>query len=378
MTAPAPIRPVQLASEPEMQSGDSILSSLAAPVLALEPDGRLSYGNAAAEQFFNVSIGRMIGRSLDEFLPADSSIRALIDHAVAAGGSLAEYDLVIDTPWTGRRLVNLHVAPIAERPGAAVVSLEQAAGVRRLDERLQHRHAARSISGLAAMLAHEVKNPLSGIRGAAQLVEQGLDEEDKALTRLIREEVDRIVALVDRVEAVSGARLPRQNAVNIHDVTEHVRHIAESGFASHLRFVDAYDPSLPPVRGDRDLLIQAVLNLVKNAAEASGEAGGTIRLETAYEHGVRVSGPTGERVHLPLTLRVIDNGIGVPEAVRASLFDPFVTSKSDGSGLGLALVAKVIGDHGGAVDFDSRPGETVFTIRLPVHGAPESAPEEWR
>ncbi len=378
MSAPTPIRPLPSASEPEMQNGDLVLSALASPVLALESDGRLSYGNAAAEQFFNVSIGRMMGRSLDEFLPADSPIRSLIDHAVVSGGSLAEYDLVIDTPWTGRRLVNLHVAPIAERPGAAVVSLEQAAGVRRLDERLQHRHAARSISGLAAMLAHEVKNPLSGIRGAAQLVEQGLGEEDKALTRLIREEVDRIVALVDRVEAVSGARLPRLNAVNIHDVTEHVRQIAQSGFASRLRFVDAYDPSLPLARGDRDLLVQAVLNLVKNAAEAIGEAGGMIRLETAYEHGVRVSGPTGERIHLPLTLRVIDDGPGIPKSVRASLFDPFVTSKSEGSGLGLALVAKVIGDHGGAIDFDSRPGETVFTIRLPVHGVPVGAPEEWR
>lgn len=373
MTAPTAIRPAQARSDPPSLGADSILSALGAPVLALEADGTLSYGNAAAEQFFNVSTARMIGRPLDEFLPADSPIRALIDHAAASGGSLAEYDLAIDTPWTGRRLVNLHVSPMAERPGAAVVSLEPAAGVRRLDERLQHRHAARSISGLAAMLAHEVKNPLSGIRGAAQLVERELGEEDKALTRLIRDEVDRIVALVDRVEAASGARLPRQNAVNIHDVTEHVRHIAESGFASHLRFVDAYDPSLPHARGDRDLLIQAVLNLVKNAAEAigGGGPGGTIRLETAYEHGVRVSGPAGERVHLPLTLRVIDDGPGIPEGVRASLFDPFVTSKSDGSGLGLALVAKVIGDHGGAVDFDSRAGETVFTIRLPVHDAPE-------
>lgn len=360
---------MKLVAERRSRGEDAILAALAAPVLALEADGTVSYANTAAEQFFNLSAKRLVGRPLDEFLPADSPIRALIEHAALSGGSLAEYDLVIDTPRIGRRLVNLHVAPMTDGEGAAVVSLEPAAGARRLDERLMHRHAARSISGLAAMLAHEVKNPLSGIRGAAQLVEQGLGEEDRALTRLIQEEVDRIVALVGRVEAVSGARLPRQDPVNIHAVAEHVRRIAETGFARHMRIDDSYDPSLPPARGDRDLLIQAVLNLVKNAAEATGGAAGTIRLETGYEHGVRVTGPTGERVHLPLSLRVIDDGPGIPEALKANLFDPFVTGKEDGTGLGLALVAKVVGDHGGAIEFDSRPGETVFTMRLPVHEA---------
>ncbi|MBT5415655.1 MAG: PAS domain-containing protein [Rhodospirillaceae bacterium] len=368
MTARAKPQPAPESYGPE-PTEDAILSALPSPVLALEGDGTVSYGNTAAEQFFNISAKRMIGRPLSEFLPADSAIRALIDRAAVSGRSLAEYDLLVDTPRTGQRLINLHVAPMADRVGGAVISFEPAAGARRLDERLLHRHAARSISGLAAMLAHEVKNPLSGIRGAAQLVERGLNEEDRALTGLIRDEVDRIVALVDRVEAVSGERLPRQDPVNIHAVLEHVRRIAETGFAGHLRFADSYDPSLPPARGDRDLLIQVVLNLVKNAAEAIGDGAGTVRLETAYEHGVRVSGPAGGSVHLPLALRVIDDGPGIPEGLRASLFDPFVTSKADGSGLGLALVAKVIGDHGGAVEVDSRPGETTFTIRLPIHGA---------
>jgi len=239
--------------------------------------------------------------------------------------------------------------------------------VEKMDRQLIHRNAARSITAMAAMLAHEVKNPLSGIRGAAQLLEQDIDAAGRELTQLICDETDRIVALVDRMEAFSDPRPIEPEAVNIHEVLERVRKVAQSGFARHIRLVEEYDPSLPPVPGNRDLLVQVFLNLVKNAAEAVPGSHGEIILTTAYRHGLRLAVPGREiRQDLPLMVSVADNGMGIPEDLRPHLFDPFVTTKRNGTGLGLALVAKVIGDHGGAIEFDSQPRRTVFRVFLPV------------
>jgi two-component system, NtrC family, nitrogen regulation sensor histidine kinase GlnL len=252
------------------------------------------------------------------------------------------------------------------------VLLQQRSIADKIDRQLTHRNAARSVTAMAAMLAHEVKNPLSGIRGAAQLLEENATPPDRELTRLICDEADRICALVDRMEVFSDRRPLERGPVNIHEVLGRVRLVAQNGFARHVRFVEDYDPSLPPVHGNRDLLIQTFLNLVKNAAEAAPHRGGEIQLATAYQHGVRLAvAGSDERVHLPLVVSIIDNGDGVPEDLRAHLFDPFVTTKHHGTGLGLALVAKVVGDHGGVIEFDSQPRRTVFRICLPM--APRDA-----
>jgi two-component system nitrogen regulation sensor histidine kinase GlnL len=258
---------------------------------------------------------------------------------------------------------------VPEEPGSVLLVLHDASAARALDRQLTFRSAARSVTGMAAILAHEVKNPLSGIRGAAQLLETSVEPADRELTVLIRDEADRIRAILDRMDMFSEKPIQR-GPVNIHRVLEHVRRLAQSGFAAHLRFAEAYDPSLPPAHGNRDQLVQVLLNLVKNAAEAItyGEgAHGEIVLATAFQHGVWLALPGSDhRTNLPLVVTVRDNGPGIPEDIRPNLFDPFVTSKPTGSGLGLALVAKIVSDHGGLIEVESRPGRTEFRLSLPV------------
>ena len=367
VAVPTPAR--RLDREPEI-GAEAVLNALADATIVVDPLGRVAYANAAAEQFFNAGAHRLHGRALDGLIPADSPLFALIGEVREGGGSRTEYDLTIETPRIGSHLVTALAAYLPEAPGHQVVTFRAQSVPRAIDRQLSHRNAARSITGLAAMLAHEVKNPLSGIRGAAQLLESGVSEEDRALTSLICEEADRICALVERVEAFSDGPQPERGAVNIHEVLDRVRRVAEAGAARGVAIVERYDPSLPPVFGDRDQLIQVFLNLVKNAAEAVSRDGGEIVLSTAYRHGVRVApAGVGGRVHLPIAISVADNGAGVPEGLRPHLFDPFVTGKPAGKGLGLALVAKLVDDHGGVIELETGAGGTELRVLLPAHEA---------
>jgi len=259
------------------------------------------------------------------------------------------------------------------------VMLQERTIADKMDRQLTHRGAARSVIALAAMLAHEIKNPLSGIRGAAQLLEQSVGDDDRSLTRLICEEADRIVKLVDRMEVFTDERPIERSPVNIHAVLEHVKRLSQSGCARHVKFIEDYDPSLPAVLANRDQLIQVFLNLVNNAAEAIGEnaSDGEIQLSTAFRPGVRLSLLGSKtRVSLPLEFCVKDNGAGVPEDLLAHLFDPFVTTKPSGSGLGLALAAKIIGDHGGIVECESQPRRTVFRVLMPMYATEIGVPSD--
>jgi len=369
--------PVKRARHPSADDpfdGESVLNALVTAVIVVDLGQVIVHVNNAAEQLLRNSAANLRGQRLDELLPSDSPLFALIEQARTGGYPVAEYDVTLATPRIGQQFVNVHATPLPERPDAVVLSIQERSIAAKIDRQLTHRGAARSVSAMAAMLAHEVKNPLSGIRGAAQLLEQNAAPEDRALTRLIRDEADRVCGLVDRMEAFSNGGPLERSAVNIHEVLNHVITLAESGFGRRLRFVENYDPSLPSVLGNRDQLVQVFLNLIKNAAEATPETGGEVVIATAYCHGVRfaVSG-SGSRVLLPLMVSIQDNGEGIPEDLRAHLFDPFVTSKPKGTGLGLALVAKIIGDHGGVVESESQPRRTVFRVMLPMfkgHRAP--------
>lgn len=362
------------ASDPGIDPG-AVLGALPEPVFVVDAANTFRFLNSAAEQFFAGGQAALTGRHLTELVAPDSPLVALITQARAAESSISEYGVTVEAPRIGSHFVTIEVAPMVEAPGCVVVSLQERSIARKIDQQLTHRGAARSVTGMAAMLAHEVKNPLSGIRGAAQLLERDLGPDNLDLTRLICDETDRIVALVDRMEMFADQRPIERGPANIHRVLEHVRRLASSGIARNCRFAESYDPSLPAVHGNRDLLVQIFLNLVKNAAEAVSAGDGLITLTTRYQQGVRLAVSGSEaRVHLPLLVAVEDNGPGIPEDLRPHLFDPFVTTKSGGKGLGLALVAKLVGDHGGVVEFDSEPGRTVFRVMLPM--APDSDAED--
>jgi two-component system nitrogen regulation sensor histidine kinase GlnL len=256
------------------------------------------------------------------------------------------------------------VTPLADPQGAVIITLQERGLAQRIDRQLLHRDAVRSMHGMASVLAHEIKNPLAGIRGAAQLLEDSVPEGDRNLTHLICAEADRIRTLIDRMESFGDTRSLARKPVNIHEALYRVRSIASTGFAKDAMFVETFDPSLPEVAGDFDQLVQVFLNLVRNASDALPQNGGEIVLTTAYRTGVRF-GAGGEGVNLPLEVTVRDNGSGIPTDLMPSIFDPFVTTKAYGRGLGLALVAKIIGDHGGVIECDSQPGRTVFRVLLP-------------
>lgn len=337
------------------------------PGLIIGPDGELVAANEAAEALFGHGLSLITRGRFRDAMPPSSALVRLIDRAANEGALVRERAL--DINLYGQPPFEADAAAVPLGDGSILIALHlRGSGGLNL-ERAGDGAGLRSVMGLGRMLAHEIKNPLAGIRGAAQLLKTGAQAQDVPLAQLIVDETDRVRRLVDRMEAFSDEAPPSRDAVNIHQVLDRVRTLAVNGFADGLALKEAYDPSLPPTYGDEDQLIQIFLNLVKNAAEAAharGDGRGEVVISTAFRHGVRVRSSGQSARGAPLEVRISDNGPGVPQHLQNRLFEPFVTTKSFGAGLGLALVHKLVAAHGGLIDFESEPGRTVFRVLLPI------------
>lgn len=342
--------------------------ALPSPAIVLGEEREIAMVNAAVEQFLSMSTRTLTGREFSEFAPEGSRLAELLGQAQEYASSLAERGVELLMRDGTTMLVDIQITPLndVERSRSLLLIIHPRSIAEKMDRNLAHRGAARSVSGMAAALAHEIKNPLAAISGAAQLLQDSASDQEIELTQLIDDEVDRIRRLLDSMEHFTDSRPPMRAPVNIHDALDVTRRAAEAGFGRGVRFVQEFDPSLPATVGDRDQLARAFLNLVKNAAEAV-EGKGEIIFRTAYRPGVRLVGAQGRnRQSLPLEVSIIDNGPGISEELAPYIFEPFVTSKASGVGLGLALVSKIIADHGGVIECDSGAGRTSFRILLPV------------
>ncbi len=355
-----------------------VFDALPNPILVLGSGDMVCMANGAAEDFFQMSAVQLEKHCITDLVPFSSPVIQSIQHVRESGGFVNEYAVGIGTPrFGGERIVDVQSSVMADHGQFVVLMLMRRSMAQKLDLQLSHQGAARSVSGMAAMLAHEIKNPLSGIRGAAQLLEPALSAGDTALTRLICDETDRIRDLVDQMEVFSDERPLARQPINIHVVLDRVKQLIDVSNFGGITLKEEYDPSLPPVFGNQGQLVQVFLNLAKNAAEAISDGGqvGQVSLTTAFRPGIRLSihGST-EKISLPLEVCVHDDGPGVPEEIRPHIFDPFVSSKRSGRGLGLALVAKTVRDHGGVVECIPRDRGTTFRVLLPLIRGLDVAP----
>ena len=337
------------------------------PAMVVDEAGSLVAVNEAAEALFGQGLALLARGRFKAALPPDSALVSLINRAVVEEGAVRERG--IEIALFGHPTFEADGAAASLGDGAVLLTLHVRSGALGVD-RGSDVAGLRSVVGLGRMLAHEIKNPLAGIRGAAQLLKGGAAAQDVPLAQLIMDETDRVRRLVDRMEAFSDDAAPERLPVNIHQVLDRVRALAANGVADGLALKESFDPSLPPVWGEEDQLIQIFLNLVKNAAEAAHsrrDGRGEVLITTAYRHGVRIRAVDGSSAQgAPLEIRVQDNGPGVPPHLRDHLFEPFVSGRAGGVGLGLALVAKLVAGHGGLIDFESEPGRTVFRVLLPA------------
>ena len=343
-----------------------IWASLPVPTVLIDREGLIAEVNPAGETFLNASSRMLKGQPVFDRLLIDAPMDEALARARANHAALFINDVDVTTGERPPVQCNIQIAPMHDNADYVMILMSPRDLADRLGRAMQVKSAAKSAIGMAEMLAHEIKNPLAGISGAAQLLSMGLSPEDRELTDLIVEETRRIVKLLEQVEQFGNLRPPDRKPVNIHDALDRARKSAQMGFAAHMQIIEDYDPSLPLTLADSDQLMQVFLNLIKNAAEAAGSKRGTIRLHTRYDQSLRLRRKDGTGAILPLTIEVIDDGPGIPPEIAADIFEPFVSGRENGTGLGLALISKIISAHEGWISVDSVPGRTVFRVSLPV------------
>ena len=346
--------------------GGALWSSLPVPALLLDENNTISESNTAAKNFLNLSQRALLGGPVWEKLRVDAPLEEALARVRRDQSPLFINDVDVGS---GARIpvqCQIQIAPLIDRPTQILVLISPHEIAGRLGRKHSVTTAAKSAIGMAEMLAHEIKNPLAGITGAAQLLSMNLSNEDQELTDLIVGESRRIVKLLEQVEQFGNLLPPDRKPVNIHDVLDRARRSALVGFAPRMTIIEDYDPSLPQTLCDSDQLLQVFLNLLKNATQAAGSAGGTIRIRTYYDQALRLRRKDGNSMQLPLQVEIIDDGPGLPSEIAAEIFEPFVSGRENGTGLGLALVSKIIADHDGWIAVESAPGRTSFRVSLPI------------
>jgi len=355
------------------------INTIPAGVIVFDEEDQIVFVNPSAETFFSTSAQQLRLMSIEELFGPNSAVGGLFQQARLTSMPIAEFDVQIMLPRAGTVQASVTVVPVLEANGNQpngdmILQFSTTSIAHRIEQQMRRQGAARSTAGMVAVLAHEVRNPLAGIRGAAQIIESSVSGEERELTQLIADEVDRISNLIERIDVFAEIGPAPEKPVNIHEALARARRVLESsGALAELNFQEVFDPSLPLVRGDFEGLVQIFLNLIKNAADAARIGGKEILIKTAYRHGLRLAAD-GRREWgaLPIEVSVQDNGPGIPKELQSDIFDPFVTTKPGGHGLGLAVVAKIVGDHAGAVEFESEPFRTIFSVHLPIFYEPEN------
>lgn len=347
-----------------MNSDQSIWASLPVPAFIIDGDDRISDVNSAGEGFLNASRKSVLNAPVWDMIAVDAPLEEALLRARKQGSPLFVNDVDVGSGNRAPLQCALQIAPLSGHPDMMIMTISPRELAGRMTLGNSVKSAAQSAIGMAEMLAHEIKNPLAGITGAAQLLSMNVSAQDFELTDLIVAETRRIVKLLEQVEQFGNLSKPEFKPVNIHDVLDRARRSALLGFGAHMTITEDYDPSLPMVYGDADQLLQVVLNLLKNASEASDSKCGSIRLRTYFEHSFRLRRSDGSGHSLPLQIEIADDGPGLPDKIRADIFDPFVSGRENGTGLGLALVSKIVSDHDGWISADSVPGRTVFRLSL--------------
>jgi len=346
-------------------SGFAGLDLLATAVILLDRDLRIKHLNPAAENLLAVSARNVLGHAIGEVLMAGPAFKTMIDQTFAESRGFMDQDLVMGRPGQEHQHLNCIVTPVESAEAQLLIELRHTDQQLRVEREAQRVSQAEANRSLIRNLAHEIKNPLGGLRGSAQLLERELDRPElREYTQVIINEADRLQALVDRL--LTPNRLPQFTEVNIHEVCERVRTLILAEFPQGIQVERDYDVSLPDLQGDREQLIQAVLNIARNAAQAiavNDGGNGKITLKTCIARHVML---LKSQHKLALELQVVDNGPGIPDEIREKMFFPLVSGREGGSGLGLTLAQTFVQHHGGAIEADSEPGKTCFRIVLPM------------
>ncbi|EGD58602.1 signal transduction histidine kinase, nitrogen specific, NtrB [Novosphingobium nitrogenifigens DSM 19370] len=350
-----------------------LVASLPLAMFVLAPDFTVSSVNPAGEQLAGQGARRLVGRQVGELFAFDEPL--ILERIGGREANLFARDVGVRMHDQPPRRLDVITAPVAHYPGWQMLVLQEPVGVEALT-----RGGGAGVDDsdgpalrAPAVLAHEIKNPLAGIRGAAQLLDRRIGEKDRALTGLITTEVDRIAKLIDQMQSLSRRSQEPAVECNLHEAVRHAQAILAAGQSGRFVVEEEFDPSLPPIMANPDALVQVLLNLMSNARDAcAGAEVPRIAVRTRFASGIQVhTGPGGKPLRLPIELRVSDNGKGVEPALRDHLFEPFVTSKKSGQGLGLALVQKLVREMNGRVthDRDENRGWTHFRLHLPVAGS---------